>query len=108
MSYAVRKDGKGWRAVNGASEVSVDETYSDTQPAPITPTTQELRAAELRALFEQWQSDLAALQFAWVAALREDGDSETDRKADIAAEIEELQIQYQSDVAAVKLKYNEV
>lgn len=71
------------------------------------PTSQELRAKELSALFKQWQADLTALQFAWVSALREDGESENLCKADISAEIEELQIQYQSDVAAVKLKYNE-
>lgn len=32
MSYAVRKDGKGWRAVAGPEEVGPDETYSETEP----------------------------------------------------------------------------
>lgn len=34
MSYAIRNDGQGWRAVNGPEEVGPDETYSETQPVP--------------------------------------------------------------------------
>jgi len=34
MSYAVRNDGLGWRAVNNADDVMDGETYSDTIPAP--------------------------------------------------------------------------
>lgn len=34
MSYAIRKDGQGWRAVNGPDDVGPDENYSVTQPAP--------------------------------------------------------------------------
>ncbi len=33
MSYAVRKDGQGWRTVNGPEDVTEDEVYSETQPA---------------------------------------------------------------------------
>ena len=33
MSYAVRKDGLGWRAVNGQGDVGQDEHYSEAQPA---------------------------------------------------------------------------
>ena len=32
MSYAIRKDGQGWRAVNGPDDVGVNEIYSETQP----------------------------------------------------------------------------
>lgn len=32
MSYAIRKDGQGWRAVNGPDEVEPNETYSAAQP----------------------------------------------------------------------------
>ena len=32
MSYAIRKDGQSWRAVNGPEDVTADEIYSDTQP----------------------------------------------------------------------------
>lgn len=33
MSYAVKNDGSGWRAVNKADDVGPDETFSETQPA---------------------------------------------------------------------------
>ena len=34
MSYAIREDGQGWRAVSGPGDVGTDETYSENQPAP--------------------------------------------------------------------------
>lgn len=37
MSYALRKDGKGWRAVNGPDDVGPDEIFSETQPAAVAP-----------------------------------------------------------------------
>jgi hypothetical protein len=33
MSYAVRKDGQGWRAVQDASECTSDEVWQEEQPA---------------------------------------------------------------------------
>lgn len=36
MSYAVRKDGLGWRSVESEADCAADETYSETQPAPIS------------------------------------------------------------------------
>ena len=42
MSYAIRKDGQGWRAVGGIDDVGVDEDYSVTQPLPKIPTDLEL------------------------------------------------------------------
>lgn len=33
--YAVRNDGKGWRAVDSAADAMADETYRETQPQPI-------------------------------------------------------------------------
>lgn len=35
MSFAVRKDGLGWRAVDGPDDIFSDELYSEFQPAPI-------------------------------------------------------------------------
>lgn len=37
MSYAVRNDLMGWRAVNGSDDCGPDEHYSETQPAPVKP-----------------------------------------------------------------------
>lgn len=34
MSYAVRKDGRGFRAVASPDDVSPDETFSETEPLP--------------------------------------------------------------------------
>jgi hypothetical protein len=34
MSYAVRNDGQGWRAVNSADDCASDETFSEMQPLP--------------------------------------------------------------------------
>ena len=37
MSYAVRIDGKGWRAVSSQGEVQPHEQWSDKQPAQTAP-----------------------------------------------------------------------
>lgn len=37
MSYAIREDGQGWRAVSGRDDVGADELYSEIQPEPIAP-----------------------------------------------------------------------
>ena len=47
MSYAVRKDGQGWRAVGGPEDVAEDEWYTeDNPPDPIAlpPTPEETMA----------------------------------------------------------------
>lgn len=46
MSYAVRNDGKGWRAVGGPEDVEADETYSEDQPTPPEPTLADHKAAK--------------------------------------------------------------
>lgn len=43
MSFAIRKDGKGWRAVNSAEDCGEDEDFSDTQPLAIAPTLAEIK-----------------------------------------------------------------
>lgn len=55
MSYAVRKDGLGWRAVDSAEACTADEDYSATQPAltvhhPIDVTSVTMRQARLALL----------------------------------------------------------
>lgn len=50
MSYAVRNDGQGWRAVNGPEDVGVDEWFSiDTppDPVPLPPTPNEIIALSM-------------------------------------------------------------
>ena len=53
MSYAVRNDGLGWRAVNSEADYTADETFSETQPAPISPDI----SIEIRLKRDQLLSD---------------------------------------------------
>lgn len=55
MSYAIRKDGQGWRAVNSSEDVGDDEIYRDVEPAPV-PGPQVPHAVTMR------QARLALLQ----------------------------------------------
>lgn len=48
MSYAVRNDKQGWRAVSGPDDVGLDEWYcADSPPdlVPLPPTVEEMAAA---------------------------------------------------------------
>lgn len=49
MSYAIRKDGFGWRAVGGPDDVGADETYSETQPVPVASQIKAGKWAEIKA-----------------------------------------------------------
>ena len=59
MSYAVRNDGQGWRAVNSKDDVVAGETFYDQLPSPT--------AAQLLAAAQQ--SQITALQAAYQAAV---------------------------------------
>ena len=63
MSYAVRKDGQGWRAVNSAADISVDEDYADTQPAPITPDPKDAIRAQIKKLEQDQLMPRATREF---------------------------------------------
>lgn len=41
MSYAIRKDGQGWRSVSGPDDIGADEIYSEQMP---TPTSDQVKA----------------------------------------------------------------
>ena len=46
MSYAIRNDGAGWRAVNDASECTADEHFSEQAPQVTTnPRVFEIKSA---------------------------------------------------------------
>lgn len=48
MSYAVRNDGQGWRAVSGLEDLAVEEWYcigSPPDPVPLPPALEELTDA---------------------------------------------------------------
>lgn len=44
MSFAVRKDGLGWRAVDGEVDVGPDEFFQIEQPAVVAVTTEQALA----------------------------------------------------------------
>lgn len=71
MSYAIRKDDQGWRAVNGPDDVGLDEYYSETPieiiPATSVPSVVTMRQARLALL----QSGLLAQVNTAVAAADE-------------------------------------
>ena len=63
MSYAIRKDGQGWRSIGGPDDVGPDEVFSSDQPpaiaipvdlAPVSPRQirQALTRVDLRAAVE--------------------------------------------------------
>lgn len=52
MSYAIRNDGAGWRAVNGPDDVAPDETFSEAQPAPVVDYAAQIRAQRVPLLAE--------------------------------------------------------
>lgn len=64
MSYAIKNDGQGWRAVNGAEDILPNETFSATQPMP----TAEQITAEAWAAYQQ--QSLLALEKSDMVALR--------------------------------------
>ena len=74
MSYAVRNDGLGWRAVNGPDDVSVYETYSAEQPPPPQPPqpdhVQQVKA-QIDAIERETLMNRAAREFLLEQAVRE-------------------------------------
>lgn len=51
MSYAIRNDGQGWRAVSGPDDVGPDEYYSESPveiiPVAVVPASVTMRQARL-------------------------------------------------------------
>jgi len=47
MSYAIRIDGQGWRAIDSESDLLPGEVLSETQPLQSAPTESQLAAAEI-------------------------------------------------------------
>lgn len=57
MSYAVRNDGLGWRAINGPDDVGPDESFSETEPV-LQSTPAQIEAAKV-ALVQKHMDDAA-------------------------------------------------
>lgn len=48
MSYAIRNDGRGWRAVNGPGDIGPGETYSADAPSPSADQEKALKWAAIK------------------------------------------------------------
>lgn len=65
--YAIRKDGKGWRAINSPNDVLPDEDFSEDQPALVVDQAPQvidalqgllaLDHAGLSSAYEAWAND---------------------------------------------------
>lgn len=55
MSYAIRKDGQGWRTVESEADCAADEIYSETQPDLITPDLAVIERNKRDALLNDTQ-----------------------------------------------------
>ena len=63
MSYAIRKDGMGWRAVNSPEDVGPDEDFSEAQPAPIAQDQNTAVRMQIDALERQQLMPRATREF---------------------------------------------
>lgn len=61
MSYAIRNDGLGWRAVNGPGDVGTDEHYSAEQPEAILPSVSETAMAAIASWEEKQMREMARM-----------------------------------------------
>lgn len=86
MSYAVRNDGQGWRAVNSKDDCGVDEDYSETQPLPIEVDIKAQRKAEILA-------ELDSLDAKSIRPIRE---GDTARLADLDKQAQALRDEFKS------------
>lgn len=102
MSYAVRNDGKGWRAVSGPEDISADEYFSETIPAK---TNAQLMSEELAGLSAAYNADILGFNLNWLTAARNDGSTEATKKAAIETKVAARNAKLASDRAAVMIKY---
>lgn len=61
VSYAVRKDGLGWRAVENATDCADDEVWQEAPPVPALPTHAQLVAQTLTRTREERQPIIGVL-----------------------------------------------
>lgn len=83
MSYAVRNDGQGWRAVSSPDDVAPDEWYSEVQPPdpiPLPPTIDEIIASVKRA-----RDDALTLAAIRIAPLQDAVDLDEATPGDLAS-----------------------
>lgn len=65
MSYAIRKDGLGWRACSGPEDVGRDEIYSEVEPVMDYPTSVPKFVPALNALLALDASGFSSAYQEW-------------------------------------------
>ncbi len=103
MSYAVRNDRQGFRAVGGAEDVLPGEFFSEEliEILPPAPTYQ----SELTALNAEYQTDVDKFNRSFAIAYLSDGPSQESKQATIRAQYEVRKTQHAENVAALKARY---
>lgn len=103
MSYAIRNDRQGYRAVNGPDDVGTDEFFSG-EPIEILPPAPTYQS-ELSELNVYWQKQVDSYNRAFAVAALSDGPTEDSKKLAIRADYEAARLQNTADRAALKTKY---
>lgn len=63
MSYAIRNDGQGWRAVGDAGECAADEFWQAEQPQPVAETPQQIILQKIDSIERQTLMNRATREF---------------------------------------------
>lgn len=103
MSYAVRNDRQGFRAVNGPEDVGPGEFFSE-EPIEIRPPAPTYHS-ELAALNAEYQADVDKFNRSFAVAYLSDGPSQETKQATIRAQYEVRKTQHAENVAALKTRY---
>lgn len=73
MSYAIRNDRQGWRAVNGPDDVGADEYFSETPieiaPDPKAATGQQISELESQVTPRRWREALLTGDFTFIESV---------------------------------------
>ena len=103
MSYAIRNDRQGWRAVQGPEDVLSGEYYS-SEVIGISPLPTTYKQS-LDSLNVTYQADVAKLNNAFALTLLAEGPSEVAKMATIRGQYEARKAQHVANIAALKLEY---
>lgn len=103
MSYAIRNDKQGWRAVSGPDEVGHGEYYSEApiEILPPAPTYQ----SELAELNKVYQADIENFKQAFSLAHLADGPSQEAKQTAIRSQYEARKTLHTANISALKLQY---
>lgn len=83
--------------------IAITEEEADLLIPKLSKT--QLKNKEIKERTSQYKMNNRELQLSWLSALVVDGAAEVDKKAAILLDIEDLRVEYNSDIAAIKLKY---